>query len=123
MLYSFTINSTNSTVDLDDCVYDDLNSFSMLEVLSGEYLEPQFEYSAMRNYIDGVITEESCRLVDSSKNVYVNGDVIDYTEDKEKIIIDLDRGGTVQFPKLYYRGYVLKDENGSVYDIWSGYYA
>ena len=121
MLFSFTINSTNSIVDLDDCVYDDLNSFSGLAVLSGEYLESKFEYNAMRNYIDGVITEESCRLVDSSKNVYVNGDVIDYTEDKEKIIIELDQSGTVQFPKLYYRGYVLKDENGSVYDIWSGY--
>lgn len=124
-MYSFTMNSLDETDDaMDNFVEEQFQWFSRKSVLNGEYLEDKFEYDKLISYWLKHPNEESESLLYNFNHLLVNNQSVDYTEYKDTISVNIHSdvdSVIVQFPKLYYKGYELRDENNVKYDIYSGY--
>ena len=81
------------------------------QIVNGEYLDSSFIFDKdlFELYSDSVI--------DTETNTYYN-----FARVKDKIIVEnIDRKSmTLQFPKLYYKGYRLVDEQGNSYKVYKG---
>lgn len=111
MLYIFNI---VSVYDTDVYVDTYLQEFNRQQVINGEFLDKSF---VSLGDLDSIRYDATHAF---NKDT---GEEFSFYEDKEKLYVDVDVKGTseLQFPKIYYRGYHLYDENGNDIDLWKGY--